>query len=381
MTPRIVIDPGGLDVSTPQGGQFRYVIDLIRGLRQLNPPAEFIVLGGAPKPVTELAEVLAGGSAWKYVPFLRPNKRGAMYVEQIRLTSALFRTAADLYHSLHTTLPVMAPCPVMTTVYDLMYELFPEYASARRSRPFQLFKWGVRHRARRAICISQTTADDVARLWRVSETRLPVVYLGRQLTDHTGGGKSVGGIDGGRPFILSPYNLEPRKNLIALLLAFARITPKQRPRLVLYGRAGLNPERENQFVHRARELGIWEDIQLAGFVSEAQLTWLYQQAEVFVFPSLYEGFGYPVLEAMAAGVCVITRRGSAMAEVVGPCGLLVETAEWGELATALEWLLVNPSERDRLRTMGIDRAREFSIRRMAEQTWQVYLASLGPRNR
>ena len=133
--PTIAIDPGGLDVATPRGGQFRYVVDLVHGLDRLAPDASFVFLGGRPVPVAELAAVFgAAGSRWRYVPFVRPTGRAAMYREQVQLAMTLLRTGAHLYHGLHTIVPVLAPCPVVTTVLDLMYDLFPEYAPAARSR-------------------------------------------------------------------------------------------------------------------------------------------------------------------------------------------------------------------------------------------------------
>jgi len=97
---------------------------------------------------------------------------------------------------------------------------------------------------------------------------------------------------------------------------------------------------------------------------------------VFVFPSLYEGFGYPVLEAMAAGTCVVARSASAMAEIVGPDGVLVETADPAAVAAAIDRVMADTGERDRLRARAAARASAFTVRRMADQTWQVYQAAL-----
>jgi glycosyltransferase involved in cell wall biosynthesis len=375
-----VIDPGGLDLVTPRGGQFRYVVDLVHGLCDLRPPASFVVLGGTPRPIPELAAVFATDQPrWRYVPFVRPTGRGAMYREQVRLTAALLGARADLYHSLHTVIPVVAPCPVVTTVLDLMFELFPEYAGAVRSRPYRLYRWAVRHRARRAICISRATAADAARLWRLRPERLDVVHLGTTFLDG-GATAAVPGVAAADRVVLSTYNLEPRKNLAGLLRAFALLRPPG-TRLVLYGRAAVTAEREREYDALVEQLGLGAAVLRTGYLTEEQLGWLYRRAEVFVFPSLYEGFGYPVLEAMAAGACVVARRASAMAEVVGPDGVLVETADPAELAAALDRLLADPAERDRLRRQAVARAGHFTVRRMAEQTWRTYETSLAARAR
>jgi glycosyltransferase involved in cell wall biosynthesis len=374
--PKIVLDLGGLDVVTPHGGQFRYVVDLLHGLRALDPAAAFAVLGGAGRPVPELAPVFAD-ARWRYVPFVRPTGRGAMYREQVRLAAALLGLRADLYHGLHTVVPVLAPCPVVATVLDLMYELFPEYGPAARSRPYRFYRWAVRHRVRRAICISRTTADDTVRLWRLRPDRLDVVplgttFLGSAVTEPVPSVAPAGRV------ILSTYNLEPRKNLAGLLRAFARVRRGADTRLVLFGRAAVTPERERDFDALVGELGLGAAVTRTGYLTEGQLGWLYRRADVFVFPSLYEGFGYPVLEAMAAGACVVARRASAMAEVVGADGVLVETADPAEVAAALEGLLSDPATRDRVRQRAVARAGHFTVRRMAEQTWRVYRTALAP---
>ena len=131
------------------------------------------------------------------------------------------------------------------------------------------------------------------------------------------------GRSGGRP----PYNLEPRKNLAALVSAFAQALPAApAARLVLYGRAAVTPEREVEFDRTVAALGVRQAIVRTGFLTDDQLGWLYRRATIFAFPSLYEGFGYPVLEAMAAGACVVARGASAMAEVMDEAGVAVETA-------------------------------------------------------
>ena len=183
------------------------------------------------------------------------------------------------------------------------------------------------------------------------------------------------------PFLLSPYNLEPRKNLAALLQATALLSSRYHDlKLVLFGRAAVTAEREDKFNHQARELGLAEKIIRCGVLADEELAELYRRATVFVFPSLYEGFGLPLLEAMSAGACVVARQASAMAEVVGAAGVLVETAEPEALAAAIAKLLDNEELRADLGRCARERARAFSIERMATLTFQSYLTALS-RNR
>ncbi|QEG27297.1 N-acetylgalactosamine-N,N'-diacetylbacillosaminyl-diphospho-undecaprenol 4-alpha-N-acetylgalactosaminyltransferase [Gemmata obscuriglobus] len=298
-----------------------------------------------------------------------------MVLDQLRLAIVLWRLKADLCHSLHTALPVLAPCPVVGTVLDLMFELFPEYAQAVRSRPYRLFRWAARHQARRLVCISATTADDVKRLWRVPSSRIDVIQLGTNFLGHSTA-VAVAEVLAHDRVVLSPYNLEPRKNLAGLLRAFARCRPAC-AQLVLYGRAAVTPQREAEFDALVAELGLAPKVIRVGYVTDAELRWLYRRASVFVFPSLYEGFGYPVLEAMAAGARVVARTASAPAEVVGPAGVLVETADPEQLASAIDRLLADSERASVLGRLAAARAEEYTVSRMAEQTWRVYQKALG----
>jgi glycosyltransferase involved in cell wall biosynthesis len=333
------------------------------------------VLGALPKPTEEIAGLFARPE-WRYRYFPRPACRGAMYLEQVRLGGALI--GADLYHSLHTVVPVLARCAVVTTVYDVMYELFSEYQAAMESRPYRLYRWGVRNRARSAICISQTTADDVCRVWGVPKQRLDVVYLGTTGNWASRTNVEIPGINCAGPVIAAPYNLEPRKNLAGLLAAVARLQLSvPHLKLALFGRAAITPSRENEFHRLVSELNIGESIVLTGVLSDVQLRCLYQKANVFVFPSLYEGFGYPVLEAMASGACVVARGASAMSEVLGDAGVTVETADPEALATALLPLITDPGATLELRGRASERAKEFTVRRMVASTLECYQRAIG----
>jgi glycosyltransferase involved in cell wall biosynthesis len=375
--PRIVFDLAGLDGLYPGAGLFRYATDLVRALVDLNPAAHFVVLGARPAPIPELAEALARQPGrWIYRYFPRSVGFASAYRDHLRVALTLARVRAQLYHCLSGFAPVAAPCPVIVTVHDLMYELFPEYTQAIVSRPYRLYRWAARNTARRLICSSRTTAADVHRLWRVPEDRLDVVHLGTAFTAPTDD-TPVGAIPAGVPVVASVFNLEPRKNLASLVAAFPRVL-RELPtaKLVLFGAAGIAPGRVEEFEQRVATAAIGGHTIRTGFLTDQQLAWLYRRAEVFVFPSLYEGFGYPVVEALAAGSCVVARGTSAMAEVLGDAGVKVETANPDELAAVLLRLLTNSALADRFRRTAPARAGEFSLRKMAEGTCTSYEKAL-----
>jgi glycosyltransferase involved in cell wall biosynthesis len=376
--PRIVLDLGGLDHLRPGTGLFRYIVDLVHSLVELDPPAHFIVFGAHPEPIAALGPVFARpGNRCEYFYFPRSTGFAAAYRDYARLALALATVRADLCHCLNTFAPVVSPCPLVVTIHDMMYELFPEYAEGVRSRPYRIFRWVVRRNVRRVLCSSQTTADDLVRLWKVSPRRINVVPLGVRVFNAAEGflepKNEVLMRLGPGPVISSPLNLEPRKNLITLLQAFAQIHAKNPDaQLVVYGKAGWSQERERLYRANLNRLGLAGLVREPGIVDDTDLWYLYHRTSVFVFPSLYEGFGYPVVEAMAAGACPVVRGCSSMAEAVGSAGVQLEPFTSPGLASAVSELLGDEPRRRALAAAAVSRAAQFTSRRMAEGTFSAY---------
>src|SRR4029077_4928410 len=214
-------------------------------------------------------------------------------------------------------------------------------------------------------------------LWGVPRSRIKVVYLGTEFVNSQKKDERIlqkFSLDRTGPFLLSPYNLEPRKNIFSIVEALSLLRERyDNLKLVLFGTAAVTQEREGKFKARLRELGLEQAVLLTGFITDEELACLYDLATVFVFPSLYEGFGLPVLEAMASGACVVARGTSSMAEVVGSAGMLVETKEPSSLANAIARLLDDPSMRRQLSAAGRERAAMFTTDRMAQRTYETYL--------
>lgn len=372
---------GGLDSLWPGAGLFRYVVDLVNSLAELNPPGvKFFVLGSLEKPVVDLASVFIGTNAnkFEYVHFRRSVGIGSLVRDQLALSIMLVYLAADLCHCLHTAAPILPVCPLVVTIQDLMYELFPDYSVAVKSRPYRLFRWIAQNRVARLICASRTTADDVHRLWRVNKNRLEVVYHGAR----------VFGIDhifpdypenpalsrlGVSPVVTSPFNLEPRKNLLLLIEAYAWLIKRiPKVQLVLFGKGGWNSERENHYHAELMRLGLINCVIQTGTLSDSDLRWLYRRASVFAFPTLYEGFGYPILESMACGTPSVVRGCSSMAEIVGDTGLLVEPLTVEAYGTAILNLISDERRRCDFGKRAKQRSLHFTSRKMAEQTFAVY---------
>ena len=175
MKPRIAIDLGGLDGLRPGAGLFRYAVDLIRALHSLWPTASFHDFGSFPTPIQDLVPVFAGSQTdWVYRHLPRATRLPAELRRRCGAAAAVAAVRADLYNCLHTFIPLPAPCPLVVTIHDLMYELFPEYQEAVRSRPYRLLRWGARRRARRIICGRATCLptseqmSDTCRSWQLA---------------------------------------------------------------------------------------------------------------------------------------------------------------------------------------------------------------------
>jgi len=182
---------------------------------------------------------------------------------------------------------------------------------------------------------------------------------------------------GGRRIVLSLSAKRPHKNLAALIGALARIPAEHRPLLVL---PGYPTAHEAQLRERALAAGVQGDVRFLDWLSGEEFEGLWQIAEAFVYPSLYEGFGLPVLEAMARGVPVACSNASSLPEVAGDAALMFDPHDEAAIAAALERLLSDSAEIERLRARGLERAREFTWQRTARATLESYRRALGNRD-
>jgi glycosyltransferase involved in cell wall biosynthesis len=276
---------------------------------------------------------------------------------------------------LHTPSPVAVPPPgrrqgLVVTVHDLAFRTIP---AAFPSIPWaSLFRLGLRRTVRLADAIivpSRHTALDLARLTRADPARIHAIPQGVSPPGPAEDPEpALRRLKIPRPYLLFVGTLEPRKNLIRLIRAYRRAALSIPHALVLVGPLGWRSDRLN------RELAVpgRGQVLLTGHVPRPDLDALYRGADAFCYPSLYEGFGLPVVEAMARGVPVVTSAASSLPEVAGDAALLVEPRSVRDLTGAIERILTDREEADRLRSMGRDRASRFTWERTARMTLDVY---------
>jgi glycosyltransferase involved in cell wall biosynthesis len=235
------------------------------------------------------------------------------------------------------------------TIYDLTCRLMPEVHTRANIRADETLAKNIFRKADALIAISENTRTDAIRLLDLDPRRIQVIYPGVAEVYFGAHARPAA-----RPYVLYVGTIEPRKNVKTLLDAWQGFRWRDEFDLVIAGSAGWGSEKI-----MARLSSGLEGVRYLGYVSEAELPGLTAGATVFIYPSLYEGFGFPVAQAMAAGVPVITSNTSSLPEVAGEGALLVDPQSIAEIQAALEKLLTEPSLRDRVRAAASTRARRY----------------------
>ncbi len=312
-----------------------------------------------------------------WLPTTRPLVR--IVWEQLVQPFVLWQEKIDLLHSLAFVTPLLSPCPSVITIYDLGFLIFPQGFRHSKRLYLTLLTRPSARKARRIITISESTKRDTVRLLGVSSKKVDVVYCGVDKAFHPLPEGEVASFrqKHGLPerIILFVGTIEPRKNVVRLIEAYSRLRDGQ-VKLVIGGARGWLYE---EVFARVEELDLAGDVLFPGYIPPDELPLWYNAAELFVYPSLYEGFGLPPLEAMACGTPVLTSNVSSLPEVVGEAGLTVDPVDSEGLAEAMNQVLSDGALRQSMREQGLARAGRFSWARAARETVEVYRRALGRR--
>jgi glycosyltransferase involved in cell wall biosynthesis len=351
----------------------RYARNLLRELKPLLPPGSLSAYVDKPYDIPEL--FADGGMERIVVPWRPP------FYKQLGIQLDIVRRQRgfDLFHFLYNSPPLWTPCPFVLTLHDLSYFYVPDMVSwVNRTTSWLQFRLKAA-RAKRIIALSENTRRDIVRWLRIPESRIDVIYHGVEPTFAPAPPERKAAVANqlrlDRPFLLYVGTYLPHKNLDMLIRAFARVAgswpgPLE---LVLAGKPGRNAANIQRLV---RQLGLENRIRMMGFVPEEDLPALYSLCEAFVFPSKYEGFGMPLLEAMACGAPVLSSRSSCLPEVGGDGAAYFSTEDEADLAGLLERTLRDEDFRRDLVRRGQERARQFSWQNTARRTLSVYQRAL-----
>jgi glycosyltransferase involved in cell wall biosynthesis len=355
------------------GGTETYARELIPALHAARPELELIAFIG--RGGISAADVERYGARPVELPMPSTGRLMRVLGEQTILPRAARREGVDLLHNFAMTAPYFSPVPQITSTHDVIYASHPD-AHSRLMRLGQqvLVPIGAR-RAERIITLSEASAGEIVKYTGVPRSKIEVVHIAArpagtptpepELRERLALG------DG--PFVLATSARRGHKNLGRLLEAFARLKHQPAPSLVLPGYAtGAEAELQRQIA----DLGLGDRVHLLGWITDADMDGLYASAELLVFPSLAEGFGLPVLEAMEHGTPVATSKISSMPEVGGDAAVYFDPYDVDAIALTIDELLGDPARRERLAAAGLARAKQFSWARAAGQTAAVYDAVL-----
>lgn len=363
----------GFEASALQGrksGVGYYAENLLAGMMSVAPQHDYVLFSNRDIGDTRLP-----------VPGERLYDRGLIQARaawmQTTLPGSIRRAAPDVCHFPNYLAPLSSPCPYVVTIHDMTLYITPRFHSFKK---LVLDRTLLPHVARRAagiVTVSNSAREDIVRHLRVPRDKVRVVMNAvsptfRPVTDPARLSAVLHryGID--VPYILFVGTIEPRKNIARLVQAFARLKRAGFPhKLVLVGQPGWHFQ---PIYAEIEQQGVTRDVILTGYVPLEDLPVLYSGAECMAFPSLYEGFGLPVLEAMACGTPVVTSASSSLAEVAGDAALLVDPRSVEHITDALARVHDDPQLAGDLSTRGLARAARFTWENAARATLDLYEA-------
>ena len=347
-----------------------YIRNLLRGLAKIDRETDYVLL--CRKEDSAVAAALG------------PNFRAVVedaglysMTEQLSLPLAVRRAKADLFHAPHYVLPALTPGPSVVTIHDCIHLMFPQYLRHRLGYVYaRAAMWTAAHKSERIFTVSEQSKRDILKFFKVPPEK--IVVTPNAIDDRLNVEPSAERVKQIREryqlsheYILYVGNIKPHKNLERLIEAFDYVRSQGRSELELLiigdEISKLQPLR--RAVHK---YGLHRSVRFHGFVPHETLAVLYRLASVFVFPSLYEGFGLPPLEAMACGTPVVTSNVSSLPEVVGDAAITVDPYSAPAIAEGILKVLHSSHLRAELRQRGFARVREYSWERSVTRVREVY---------
>jgi glycosyltransferase involved in cell wall biosynthesis len=360
----IAIDVHSL--GSQSGGNETYVRQLLTGLAQDHSPNQYDLLYMHPAALN----CRTADQRFRFTQIPKnPISRTC-----VALPRLLKRTRPQVFHCQYVQPPFTKTRTVLS-VHDLAYEHFPEFFHPVEAAWMKtLVRWSAR-RADHIMTISEFSAADIARRFDLSREKITVAYLAASPEFHPRDKdicrahlERTYGIN--FPFLLYVGRIQARKNLPRLVEAYSRLRKNGSDvKLVMVGKQDWQSE---QLLRKIRDLGLQDSVVFPGFVPAADLPLFYNAAELFIFPSFFEGFGLPVVESMASGTPTITSFGSSLEEVAGDGALLVDPRDTSSIADALQKVLEDAGYRTDLAGRGLKRSMQFKAGNLSEKTLEVY---------
>ncbi len=369
--PRLRIAIDAHSIGTKLGGNESYATNLIEALAHVDSTNDYTLYVTTP----EANDRFNGRWPNFQVRITRPHT--PLIRIPITLSAELRKHPVDVLH-VQFTAPPFCPCPAVVSIHDLSFEHLPQTFNRRSRTQLRLT---VRHSARRAahiLSLSEHTRSDIAETYGIDQTRITAIPLAAPA--HFGPVEDakevqrvrhIYGIEGN--YVLSVGSIQPRKNLARLVRAYASLRTRYEngefPKLVLVGKCAWLYD---ETLRALQETGIRDSVVLTGYVPESDLPALYSGSSCFVYPSYFEGFGLPPLEAMKCGAPVVVGNRTSLPEVVGDAAITIDPFNEHEISSAIEQVVNDAALRDKLRVKGFQRAQQFDWNETARRTLSVY---------
>ncbi len=366
---RTILNPG----KGEQAGIGHYTYYLVKTLLRLDKKNEYVLFFDSRMSCDKAQEFEQANVKVKFFPFSQYRRFLPVSYSHLLITGAIMRERLDLYHAPATSVPLTYRGTSVVTVHDLAIYKYPKLFPGRQLLSTKLVVPRSIRRAKQVIAVSESTKRDVRQLFRIAEKRITVIPEGF-VKERAGKGvvdvREKYGL--ARPYVCFVGTLEPRKNILNLIKGFqsvANLPSMKKVDLILAGAPGwkygnvIKAIKDSKYAGRVRYLG---------YLPHQDKLQLIEHASAFVFPSLYEGFGLPVLEAMSLGTPVITSRVSSLPEVAGTAAVFVNPHKFKDIGQAIVKIVGNKQLRDRIINEGHKRASQFTWDTVARETLKVY---------
>jgi len=362
-------------VGTGLGGNESYATNLIEALAEIDSVNCYTLY------VTRRAALERFNNRWPNFSVRATLPHTPLIRIPLTLSAELRRNPVDVLH-VQFTAPPFSPCPVVVSIHDLSFEHLPQTFKWRSRKQLRITVRRSAREAAQVIALSEYARNDIIASYSLRPENVSVIPLAASAhfrpvpNEEVQRIRQTYGIEG--EYILSVGAIQPRKNLGRLVAAYSRLRwakPEGKlPKLVLVGKCAWLYD---ETLRTIKELEVSNSVILTGYVPEADLPALYSGAICFVYPSYFEGFGLPPLEAMKCGTPVIVGNKTSLPEVVGDAGLLVDPFDVDDIACVIQRVLTDSNLRAQLRVQGLERAKHFDWQMTARQTLSVYKKAAG----
>lgn len=305
-----------------------------------------------------------------------PGSNFKHFINRFGVSPGLLLRNVDIFHTSSYDIQKPKDAKLVVVVHDVIHRTYPDGHSPQTIKTIEDNLAKTLPETDQIIVPTNSTKDDFLRFYKFPSENISMIYPGIdevffQSTDRQKGADLLVKYDLNTPFILFIGTLEPRKNITGLIKAFDLLKKQNNidHKLVIVGMRGWMYD---EIFKTINELGLADEVVFTGYLAQGDIRCLLQRAAVFVYPSFYEGVGFPVLEAFASGTAVVTSDNSSLKEITKDCALLIDPNEPGDIADAILKVLTDNKLKEVLETKALERAKEFSWRRTAEKTLKVF---------